>query len=128
MKQTILVVAVFMSIIFSATAQNLSKSRLCKKWYLSHYEHFWIDYEPETNEANDYIQFKPDMTYESVDEGKKTTGRWSFNAKEKYILMYDGKGNHIKLLVEDLDEKEFVFEIDDKELQGVEIHYSIKKK
>jgi len=128
MKQTILITAVFMLTIFSAAAQKISKASLCKKWYLSHYEHMWIDYEPKANEKNDYIWFKDDMTYESVDEGKKTSGKWSFNAKEKHILMYDSKGDYMKLMVEDLNEDEFVFEIDHKDLKGIEIHYSIEKK
>jgi hypothetical protein len=124
MKKTVLIMAFIMSVIATINAQSLSKSTLCKKWYLHHYEHMWIDYKPEKNEQNDYIQFNSDMTYISVDEGKKTNGKWSFNAKEKYILMYDEKGENVKLLVEDLDDDELVFEIDNNELKGVEIHYS----
>jgi len=128
MKHVIFLSALFLSLSISAGAQNLSKSSLCKKWYLSHYEQRWIDFEPEAKEKNDFIYFKTDMIYESVDEGKKTTGKWSFNAKEKSILMFDQKGNYIKLLVEDLTDDEFVFEIDDKDMKGIEIHYSTKIK
>ncbi len=128
MKRSISITVLIVSVLFSASAQNLNKSSICKKWYMSHYEYYWIDFEPEANEKNDYILFNTNLTYESVDEGKKSTGKWSFNAKENNILMYDEKGEHLKLLVKDLDEDKFVFEIDIEEMKGVKIHYSSKKK
>ena len=86
------------------------------------------NYDPEANEKNDYILFNDDMTYESVDEGKKSTGKWTFNAKEKYILMANKEGKKIKLEVEELNSKELVFEIDDKDMKGVDLHYSTQKR
>jgi hypothetical protein len=127
MNKAILITAFLISIFATISAQDLNKSVLCKKWYLHHYEHMWIDYEPEEEEKNDYIQFNNNMTYISVDKGERATGKWIFNPKEKYILMYNEKGKNIKLLVEDLDNDELVFEIDHKDLKGVEIHYSSKK-
>lgn len=127
MRKIFIVSVILCSITFSGFSQTLSKETICKKWYLHHYEHLWIDYEPEAKEKNDYIQFNTDMTYVSVDEGKKSSGKWLYSAKDKYILMYNEKGKNIKLFIEDLDSDALVFEIDDKELKGVEIHYSRTK-
>jgi uncharacterized protein YlbG (UPF0298 family) len=128
MRKLYLITAFTLLVFATTKAQNLTKSALCKKWYLHHYEYLWKKYEPETKEKNDYIYFSSDMTYISVDEGKKTTGKWSFNAKEKYILMYNEKEEKIKLEVEELNADKFVFEIDHSEMKGLEIHYSSVKK
>jgi hypothetical protein len=128
MKKIVLIIVTMISGFLTIKAQNLNKNVLCKKWYLHHYEYLWKKYEPEGKEKNDYIQFNNDMTYISVEDGKKSTGKWSFNAKDKYILMYDEKGDKVKLEVEELNTKEFVFEIDHDEMKGLEIHYSSYKK
>ncbi len=118
-----------MAFVFTiSNAQDLNKTALCKKWYIHHCRYMWKNYDPEANEKNDYILFNDDMTYESVDEGKKSTGKWTFNAKEKYILMANKEGKKIKLEVEELNSKELVFEIDDKDMKGVDLHYSTQKR
>lgn len=126
MNKKILTTAFTIAVITTANAQVLNKSTLCKKWYLHHYEYLWKKYQPEAKEKNDYVIFKADMTYVSVDEGEKSTGKWSYNAKGKYILMANQKGESLKLEVDVLNSKEFVFKIDDAELKGLEIHYSSK--
>lgn len=126
LKTVLTTLMLFLSGIF-LFAQTLSKEALCKKWYLDHYEYLWIDYEVEENEINDYIHFFENMTYESVDEGEFSTGKWYFNSKSSFILMYDQSGESIKLLVEKLTENTFVFEIKHEELEGIDIYYSTKK-
>ncbi len=128
MKKKVLTFVILCLIAITVFSQTLNKNTLCKKWYLHHYEHLWIDYEPEANEKNDFIQFNNDMTYVSVDIGQESSGKWSFNNKEKYILMYDTNDDYIKLLVKKLDSDAFVFEIEIKEMEGIEIHCSNTKK
>jgi len=109
-------------------SQNLNKQTLCKKWHLEKYEIMWIDYAPEENEKNDYIQLKNDMTYISIDEGIKTTGRWTYNSDKNYFTMYNAKGEGVRFFVDELEIEKMVVNIDIKELEGVDIHFSTQKK
>jgi hypothetical protein len=126
----IIFISIFIATSFltSLNAQNISKTSLCKTWYLHHYKYVWLDYDPEEKEKNDYIQFNKNMSYVSVDEGEKSTGKWELNAKAKFILMYDEKGKNIKLKIKKVNNSEFVFTIDIKELKGIEIYYTDKKR
>ncbi len=124
MKKTILITALLTIMSSLAFAQDLNKTTLCKKWNIHHCRYMWKNYPPEEKEKNDYIQFNNNMTYVSVDEGEKSTGKWLFDAKNKYIIMINDKNEKIKIVVEELSEKELVFEIDDKELKGVEFYYN----
>lgn len=126
MKKEILITLFAMLICASTIGQNVdvNKQNLCKKWNLEKYEIFWIDYDPEEIEKNDYINLKSDMTYESIDEGVYGTGTWDFitGRKDDYLVLKDEK-EEIKLIIDDLEKDKLVLLIDDEELIDVEIHF-----
>ncbi len=128
MNKLILTTIVLTFFSLGGFSQNLNKQTLCKKWHLEKYEIMWIDYAPEENEKNDYIQLKSDMTYISVDEGVKTTGRWTYNSEKGYFTLYDEKGEGVRFLVDELETSKMVVNIDIEELEGVDIHFSTQKK
>ncbi|GEM_PF-1530657 len=103
------------------------KKCLCRKWYFSHCCYVWKDYSAEKRSKNDFILFLKNMTYESVDKGEKITGKWSLNIQERYITIYK-ENEKIKLRIEKLNDKELVFEIEDKELDGLELYYLANKR
>ncbi len=127
MKSIILAFAAIFLVSFEGFSQNLNKQTLCKKWHLEKYEIMWIDYAPEENEKNDYIQLKNDMTYISIDEGIKTTGRWTYNSDKNYFIMYDAKEEGVRFFVDELETNKMVVNIDVKELEGVDIYFSTQK-
>jgi hypothetical protein len=127
MKKIILTPVLLIFLIISGFSQTVNKETLCQKWYLEKYEVVWVDYEPEEKEKNDYILLKSDMTYVSVDEGIKTLGEWTFNIEKNYFTMFNGKGDGLKIIVDKLSINKMVLNIDIKEMNGVDIHYTTKK-
>lgn len=123
----ILTSVLLLFICMSGFSQTLNKETLCKKWYLEKYEVMWIDYEPDEKEKDDYILLKKDMTYESVDEGVNTVGKWTFNNEENYFTMFNDKGDGIKIIIDKLSINRMVLNIDIKEMDGVDIHYTTTK-
>jgi hypothetical protein len=111
----------------SGFSQTLNKETLCKKWHLEKYEVMWVDHEPDEKEKNDYILLNKDMTYVSVDEGTKTSGKWTFNTEKNHFTMYNNKGDGIKIIIDKLSINRMVLNIDIKEMDGVNIHYTTKK-
>ena len=128
MKKIILTAVLLPFLYMSGFSQTLNKETLCKKWFLEKYEVMWIDYKPEEKEKNDYILLKTDMTYVSVDEGTKTFGKWTFNTEENYFTMFNDKGEGIKIVIDKLSINKMVLNIDIKEMDGVDIHYTTIKK
>jgi len=126
MKKIILTFVALTFLTVNGFSQTLNKKTLCKKWYLEKYEIMCIDYEPEEKEKNDYILLKSDMTYVSVDEGVKSTGKWTYNDTKNYFTMYDKKGEGLKIIVDELKSNKMVLNIDIKELDRVDIHYVTK--
>jgi len=109
----ILLTAVLLTLLYvSGFSQTLNKKTLCKKWYLEKY---------------DYILLKSDMTYVGLDEGVKTSGKWTFNAAKKYFTMFNAKKEGIKFIIDELSVNKMVLNIDIKEMDGVDIHYTTKK-
>lgn len=127
MKKIILTSVLLLFLYMSGFSQTLNKETLCKKWYLEKYEVMWVDYEPEEKEKNDYILLKSDMTYASLDEGTKTFGKWTFNTEENYFTMFNDKGEGIKIIINKLSINKMVLNIDIKEMDGVDVHYTTKK-
>jgi hypothetical protein len=127
MKKIILTSVVLFLISITGFSQTLNKKTLCKKWYLEKYEVMWIDYEPEEKEKNDYILLKSDMTYQSVDEGKFSKGKWSFNDKDKTITLFNNKGEEIDFEVKELNSNKLVVVMKLKEMEDVDIHFITKK-
>lgn len=128
MIKQILITTVIALFSLDGFSQNLNKQSLCKKWHLEKYEIMWIDYDPEENEKNDYIQLKTDMTYISVDEGVKTIGTWIFNDDKNYFIMYNEKGEGIRFFVDKLRFEKLVVNIEIEELEDVDIHFTTLKK
>ncbi|MCD4664217.1 MAG: hypothetical protein K8R68_03030 [Bacteroidales bacterium] len=126
MKKIVISSILLILLLGSGYSQNLNKNTLCKKWYLEKYEIMWIDYEPEEKEKNDYILLKSDMTYISVDEGVKSNGKWEYNDDKDYFIMYNHKDEGLKIFVDELKANKMVLNIDIKEMEGVDIHYTTK--
>lgn len=127
MRKIMLLILFLSTISGTMYSQKLDKNSLCKKWYLHHYEYLWKDYPLEEKEKNDYMIFNSDMTFTSVDEGIECSGKWSFDPKEKSILMKDSEKEEIKLLVKKINDDELIFKVDHKELKAITIHYSTSK-
>jgi len=127
MKKIILTFVILTFLTVSGFSQNLNKETLCKKWYLEKYKVMRVDYEPEEKEKNDYILLKSDMTYVSVNEGVKSSGKWSYKDDKNYFTMYNKKGEGLKILVDELKANKMVLNIDIKEMDGVDIHYVTRK-
>jgi hypothetical protein len=127
MKKILLTSVLISFLHISGFSQTLNKETLCKKWYLEKYQVLWVDYEPDEKEKNDYILLNTDMTYVSVDEGIKTSGKWTFNTEKNYFTMFNNKRDGIKITVDKLSIYKMVLNIEIKEMDGVDIHYTIKK-
>lgn len=120
-----LTIALLLGITSFAQEIEINKTNLCKKWKLEKYEMFWIDYDLDPKEINDYILFKADNKFEGIDEGKQSRGDWELEEKDKkkYIVMSDGEGE-IRLLVEELEKDHMVLIVDHEELFDLEIHFN----
>jgi hypothetical protein len=127
MKKLLLTTVILPLFYMSGFSQTLNKETLCKKWYLEKHEVIWVDYETEENEKTDYMLLKSGMTYERVDEGTKTSGKWIFNSEKNYFTMYNNKGDDIKITIDELLINSMVLNIDIKEMDGLDIHYTTKK-
>ena len=127
MKKILLTPVLLIFLHISGFSQTVNKETLCKKWYLEKYEVMWVDYEPDEKEKNDYILLKTDMTYVSVDEGIETSGKWTFNAEKNYFTMFNNKRDGIKITIDKLSINKMVLNIEIKEMDGVDIHYTTKK-
>ena len=127
MKKILLTPVLLIFLHISGFSQTVNKETLCKKWYLEKYEVMWVDYEPDEKEKNDYILLKTDMTYVSVDEGIKTSGKWTFNTEKNYFTMFNNKRDGIKITIDKLSINKMVLNIEIKEMDGVDIHYTTKK-
>jgi len=125
MKLTIFISLMLFASTF-AFSQDLNKNALCKKWYLEKYEFFWIDYSPDDNEKNDYILLKDDMTYQSIDEGEFSQGKWSYNNTEKYFIIYDKNNQELKFMVSELTTKSLVVTADIEDMEYVNIYFKTK--
>ncbi|AFU68368.1 hypothetical protein P700755_001469 [Psychroflexus torquis ATCC 700755] len=124
----ILLTSVLLTLLYtSGFSQTLNTETLCKKWYLEKYEVMWVDYEPEEKEKNDYMLLKSDMTYMGLDEGIKTAGKWTFNTEKNYFTMFNDKGEAINFFIDKLSMNKMVLNIDIKEMDGVDIHYTTKE-
>jgi hypothetical protein len=77
----------------SINAKSQSKLDFCKKWNLEGYIYWGITFSPEETEKNDYLNFKEDGTFISVDEGKLENGTWKWDLKNKSLHLYDSKSN-----------------------------------
>lgn len=102
-----------------------NKTNLCKRWNLEKYEVFWIDYEPEAKEKNDYLLLKRDFTFESIDEGEYGVGTWDIkvNKEKQYLVLRNNEGE-INMIIEELKKDKLVVVIDDEELIDLEIHFA----
>ena len=78
---------------FSLNAKSQTKLDFCKKWNLVGYIYWGITFSPEETEKNDYLKFKEDGTFNSVDEGKLENGTWKWDSKNKSLHLYDNKSN-----------------------------------
>ena len=128
MKKIILTTILVSALTIAGFSQNLNKKTLCKKWYLEKYEVMWVDYEPKEKEKNDYIHLKSDMSYVSVEEGVKSSGKWTYNASKKHFTMFDKKGTGLKINVDELKANKMILNIEIKELEGLDVHYTTNKK
>lgn len=117
-------IVIILTVSVFAQKVPITKTNLCKKWKLEKYEIFFIDYDVEPNEKNDYINLKSNMTFESIDEGKYGTGTWLFiNTKDERVLILKSEEGEIRLLIKELRKDRLVLIIDDDELIDLKIHF-----
>lgn len=121
-KRLILIVALAFWAI-SGISQTLSKTTLCKKWHLEKYEIYWIDYAPDDNEKNDYIWLKTDMSYESIDEGEYSEGKWAYSDSDNYFILYDESDEGLKFFVQELTSGRMIVRAGIEEMDDVDIHF-----
>ncbi len=115
-------------LLMSFTSQDpISKSSLSKKWNLEKYKVFWVDYEPEEEEKNDYIWLKQDMTFQSLDKGKPSNGKWSLNVEKKTFTLFNEKGEGIDFKVEKLTSNKLIVVMDIEEMENLSIHFKAEK-
>ncbi len=127
MKKLVLTAVTIVLVSFTGFSQKLNKETLCKKWHLEKYEIIWVDYEPEEKEKNDYFLLKNDMTYVSVDEGVRSTGKWTYNDDKDFFTLFNKEGEGLKIKVDRLSTDKMVVNLDIKEMKGVDIHYIMTK-
>jgi hypothetical protein len=76
-------------LILSFTAQSQTKQDFCKKWFLEGYIYYGFIVSPEEIERNDYLHFKKEGTFTSIDGGKMESGTWKWDSDKKTLLLYD---------------------------------------
>ncbi len=107
------------------TIQSLSK-----KWQLEKYSYDAYSEKPAKKEKNDYLHFKPDMTFDSVSEGKKETGLWRIESQTKRIyLSQPGKDSELIFIIDHISSKQLVLMLDDPsdpDAKFLKIHYTQK--
>ncbi len=89
-----------------------SQHLLLKKWKLSHYEVFGVDYKPEEVEKNDYMHFLADNTYTSVSERKFEKGKYKLAGKTITLTSETEKGE-LKLIIKALTSSALSVVVDD---------------
>ncbi len=89
-----------------------SQHLLFKKWKLSHYEVFGVDYKPEKVEKNDYMYFLENNTYTSVSEGKFEKGKYKLTGKT-IILTNETEKGELKLIIKALTSSTLSVVVDD---------------
>ena len=107
---------------------SLDQSLLLKKWKLSHYEVFLMNYEPEKIEKDDYLHFFKDMTYTSISEGKFEKGNYRQDGSVIILTNTTEKGE-LKLAIKNLTENKLKVVIDepsDSDAKYVTIHFKSK--
>ncbi len=95
-----------------STLPPASQHLLLKKWRLSHYEVFGVDYKPEKVEKNDYMHFLENNTYTSVSEGKFEKGKYKLEGKT-IILTNETEEGELKLIIKALTSSTLSVVVDD---------------
>lgn len=105
----------------------LSAEALSKKWKLEEYSYLFFTEAPETQEMNDYLFLKNDMSFTSISEGLYEEGKWRLDvAKKRIYLSKKGDNEALVFIVDDLNGNELVLIIDDPEDGGIgelKIHF-----
>lgn len=124
MKKKIIIALAIIGIPATSFCKNveINMVNLSKKWMLEKYQAFWIDYDVEPNEINDFIHLKPTKRYNSVDQGKPGSGTWRIHHKndEYYLILQEEKGE-LQLIIKELEKDKLVLVIDDEELIDLKI-------
>ncbi len=127
MKNFAVLIGVLMLLMSFTSQDPISKSSLSKKWYLEKYKVFGINYKPDKEEEHDYIWLKKDMTYQSLDKGKPSNGKWSLNVEKKTFTLFNEKGEGIDFKVEKLTSNKLIVVMDIEEMENLSIHFKAEK-
>ncbi|MFT5254238.1 MAG: hypothetical protein ACI87N_003305 [Flavobacteriales bacterium] len=115
--------------ITTSTDANITVQNLSKKWRLDKYKVSFFSEAPAENEKDDYIYLKPDLTFDSISEGKFEAGRWRLDAKKKRIyLSKKNEAGEIVFIIDELKPEKLVLIIDDpsdSDAQYLKIHFKI---
>ena len=116
-----------MLISISSYAQKINPENFYTTWQLDKYSDEEEYYLPPKKEMEDYISLHPDMTYQSVSEGKMSEGSWIFNTNGKYIELKDKEEKKEKFYIHFLSDKSMVVTYDTDEHRIWEVHYISSK-
>ncbi len=89
MKKVFAIATIFFA--FSLSAKTPSKLDFCKKYDFAGYIYLGITFSPEEDEKNDYLHFKQDGTFESVDKGKREKGTWEWDLESKSLYLHSNQ-------------------------------------
>jgi len=116
-SQNYLILIILIS--FPVILRGQEKLDFCRKWNFDGYIYMGILYPPSNNEITDYIYFKNDNTFASINERKFEKGNWKLDSKNiTLFLSYNDseeellvevvrlRGNSLIMLVR--DEKDFI--------------------
>ena len=101
---------------FNLNAKSQTKLDFCKKWNLAGYVYWGITFSPEETEKNDYLNFKENGTFNSIDEGKSEKGTWKWNIENNSLYLYDNKSKEPLIFkVIEVTKTELILLLKDKE-------------
>ena len=82
----------------SQAQKGAAKNEFCKKWIFTKYKIMGVEYDLSTEAKPDMLHLSKDYTFEAVEEGKKTQGKWQYVENKKTIVLTDDKEEVVKML------------------------------
>ena len=87
MNRILLLLANFIA--FTQVVKGQSMDELCKKWNLNGYIYLGVSMLPDENEKHDFIHFKNDNSFTSIDEKKFERGTWKWDMVAQKIYLFN---------------------------------------
>ncbi|MEH0156633.1 hypothetical protein V6R21_21065 [Limibacter armeniacum] len=91
---------------------NLLGKVIGKTWEYQKCTILGIPYPAEQHEVNDRLKLSSNHEYMLVEDGKKSTGSWTFDSKNKKITLIDiTSGNTRELFLKEVSKEEMVYQL-----------------